>query len=186
MPVTLIRRSAVFKAFAAAAILLPPATLALHLRPIMEPLFRATNRMDGLAAPAQDGAAAAIASLRAPTSKDRRRKSEPAAAAPVTTGTEQGVAAQRALAQEVLDLLEGTVGAGPFLAAYSYARKRALSLRDSRRAEKAAEKVRNPSLAAQRQLRRNRKKVESKKRKASEGMRRGGKLEKRSKQGPSE
>jgi U3 small nucleolar RNA-associated protein 20 len=158
---TIPRRTAVFRAFAAVAITLPAEVTQRYLVPMIAPLFRAVNALDGLTSQA-GGAEAAAAVLRGGSSS---------AGAP----PDEDVVALRALAQEVLDLMEEKVGSTAFLSAYNTARKQAVRVRDARKAERAAERVRDPMLAAQRKLNRNRAKVESRKRKTTERMRAHGK-----------
>ena len=78
------------------------------------------------------------------------------------------------LAKEVLEVVEGRVGSGPFVQAYSDVQKGAAQRREARKKARAVEAITDPEAAAKRKMARNTAKKESKKRKAAEFKKRRG------------
>lgn len=138
-----LRRDAVFKCFAAFAMKCEADVLAKHVQLIMEPLNRViedvANKKDGM-------------------TKKRYRDNE----------KEERVAQEADLANEVMNLLEDTIGSDTFVRSLAAVKTKAREKRETRKQELAAQAITDPEAAAKRRIFKQTKEKKRRKRRIEE------------------
>uniref|UniRef100_M4C6U2 U3 small nucleolar RNA-associated protein 20 C-terminal domain-containing protein n=1 Tax=Hyaloperonospora arabidopsidis (strain Emoy2) TaxID=559515 RepID=M4C6U2_HYAAE len=140
----------VYKLFAALLHSHDAAFAEMYVMQMINPLFRATRRLDELQIQREQEALHLQRRFR------HEARTSGASLASVTPP------ASALLAQEVLQILEQKLGATPYLEAYSFVQRKMAALRIARKQQRQAEAISDPCLAAQRRIQKNEQKRRTK------------------------